>query len=122
MAYSRRLVHSCNLFRPTVTQDGIGVGKAAYPGSPTTANIPCLLQPKPSRRDLREFGADVQCDAIVLFMAGEDVRPRLGMSDGKNDKLVITDRLGNVTTWVVQASRNPALADVMLTVAVAEAK
>lgn len=110
MAYLRRLIHTCDLYRPTVAATSTGASQATMPGSPTTAGIKCLLHPRPSRRDLQPFGADVRCDALVFFPYGTDVRPKLASSDGKNDRLKITDELGAVTYWTVEATREPASA------------
>lgn len=108
MAFLRRLVHSCDLYRPTVAKTASGQTAATVPGTATTAAIPCCLQPGMSARVKRIFGADVQCDGVVYFADGVDVRPNQASTDGKNDRLKITDDRGAVTWWSVVASRDVA--------------
>lgn len=110
MSYSRRLIHRCNLFRPTTSQDDTGAPKATMPGSPTAADVPCLLVPADAKRVAQMFGADIQCDAFVLFAGGADVRPSAHRSDGLNDKLVVTDEMGRSSSWMVLASRDAGAA------------
>jgi hypothetical protein len=102
MAYNRRLIHSCDLFRPTTTQSTSGQTKAVLPGTATTAAMPCLLDYASVHRVRKLFGADVECDAVVFFAFGSDVRPGLVATSGLNDRLKITNRLG-VTHWLVVA-------------------
>ena len=114
MAYLRRLIHRAAVSRPGITQTASGVRKEALAAVSGMESVPCLLHPKPSKRITREFGADIQYEAIAMFKAGTDIRPKLGSTDGKNDRLVITDEDGATSSWLVVASLDSASARKLL--------
>lgn len=104
MAYNRRLIHSCDLYRPTTSKSPSGQTKAVLPGVATTTAMPCYLEAASPQRVRKLFGADVECDSLVFFEFGVDVRPKLLSTDGLNDRLRITNRLG-VTNWFVVSTK-----------------
>jgi hypothetical protein len=109
MAYLRQLIHACDLYRPTTTRSASGQDKAVLPGTATTAAMPCFLQPGYTARVAKLFGADLQCDGVVYFAFGADVRPKVASTDGLNDRLVIT-AAGVTTPWLVVGVREVAQA------------
>lgn len=120
MAYLRRLIHSCAIWRPTTSKSSTGIEKAVMPNS-ATATVKCFLNDSPSKRMLEQYGADVRCDGVVFFPAGTDVRPSVEQAAGLNDKLVITDERGVVTTWLITGVHNPCGAQKMITAMVKRA-
>lgn len=116
--YVRRLVHRAAFYRMTITDRSTGTEQSAEDLVGGMSSVPCLLQPMNAQRAMTLFGADLKCDAVVLFKAGTDVRPKLGATGGTNDKLVITEENGTVSTWLVVGSRDPAAARKMTMAAV----
>lgn len=109
MSYLRRLIHSCDLYRPTTTKSASGQTRETLPGSATTSGLACLLQAGRTRRLLQVFGADLECDGMVFFPHGTDVRPKVSGTDGLNDRLKITTAAG-MTEWLVVGVQEVALA------------
>lgn len=108
MSYVLRLIHSCDLFRPTTSKSTSGQTRETLPGSATTSAIACLLQAGRTRRLLQTFGADLECDGMVFFPFGTDVRPKVAGTDGLNDRLKITTAAG-LTEWLVVGVQEVAL-------------
>lgn len=118
MSYLRRLIHRCAIKRPTVARSETGTRKATYAVVTGSESVPCLLVERDAARVQAEFGAQVKCDAIVLFPRGTEIRPNARVADGKNDKLVITDEQGRVSEWLVESSKDSASARSMVVAAV----
>ena len=114
MAYLRRLIHTAAIWRPTTTKSDTGIERAVMPGS-ATATVKCLLNDRPSKRLLEQYGADVKCEAIIFFPARTDVRPSVSQDSGLNDKVIITDERGVVTTWLLTSVDDPGSAGKMIT-------
>lgn len=104
MPTARELIHSCDLYRPATVKTATGQGKASLPSTPTAAGVKCLLQPRATKHVRELFGADVQCDGVVYFSHGRDVRPGVEQTNGLNDRLVITAH-GVETSWLVVGVR-----------------
>lgn len=70
--------------------------------------VPCLLV-EGSGRVLQElFGREFVADAVAYFKADVVLLPHAASSSGKSDKVVITEKNGRVTTWLVVGFRSNA--------------
>jgi hypothetical protein len=119
MAYLRRLIHRAAVWRCPIVRGGLGQDT---PGAPAVVTgyeaLPCLLLQDQTDRIQRAFGPDLDADSIVEFAAGVELRPRIGLSDGQNDILVVTDERGVVSRWMVKATKDPGSARKMTWAAV----
>jgi len=120
MAYLRHLIHRATIRRPTIAKDDVGQQVATLANAAT--NVPCRLHPRSEIEKLEKFGADVKCDAVVLFKFGTDIRPGAANTSGLADSLTIVDQYGRSTKWQVQSTSETAVSGKMLGVYVTRAE
>lgn len=121
MPYTSRLIHRAAVHRYATARSTTGQIKPTYAAVSGLESVKCLLIQSDAERVQKMFGATIEATALVEFKYGIDLRPDIENSDGKNDKLVITDERGIVTTWLVVATRDPASARKMIVAAVTRA-
>jgi len=104
----RRMNFTAAVSRPTVSQSATGVRKATLAAVNGMSAVACALHPRDARKSTKEYGTDIEFDAMAYFPAGTDIRPGASQSDGLGDRLTITDETGSSTSWLVISTRDPA--------------
>lgn len=106
MPYASRLIDSAVIARPTITQSNIGQRKVGSYSTVASA-VSCQLQLRNVDAVLREFGLDSQAVALLFFMEGQDIRPRIGdSSEALRDRVTVTQQNGDVSTWQVEGVKH----------------
>lgn len=71
-------------------------------------SLPCLLIEGQGNVSQEMFGREFACDALCYFAAGVELNPNPTSGSGRSDKVVVTAKNGQVTTWIVVGYRNNA--------------
>lgn len=116
MPMIRRLKFSAAVYRPAISQSATGTRSVTLDAVSGMSAVPCMVHPRSVRRSSKEYGNDIEFDAMAYFKAGTDIRPGQSSSEGKGDRLTITDEQGGATDWLVVSTREPANARKLLVV------
>lgn len=107
MPFLNRLIDRAAVYRWSVsTLSGVRERTGSYSAVSGSSAVPCLLLEGRPQVVVETFGRDLSCDAIAHFAAGSNVGPSTASADGRPDKLVVTEKSGRVTTWLVVAAQN----------------
>ncbi|MGE3409028.1 MAG: hypothetical protein AB7I37_19590 [Pirellulales bacterium] len=118
MPYISQLTDRAAVYRPTIAEGSTGQRKATPVIVAGMDAVPCKLMDAGHSRLQEVFGATVKADCMVYFPADTDVRPGLTATDGKNDRLVITNERGVVSRWLVASVKDPGSRRKMIVAAV----
>jgi hypothetical protein len=120
MGYLRHLIHRATIKRPTATLSDTRAEVVTL--STVATGVKCHLHPRSNTENLMKYGADVSCDAVLLFPVGTDIRPSHAATKGTADYIEVTDQRGEVTKWRVESTREVAMAGKVFRVFVTKAE
>lgn len=106
MPFASRLNERALIHRPIITQSDTGVRKvSSYSNVELSAR--CHLQVGGGEVVSREFGLEVDVDARIFFLAGQDVRPRPGdAGDAVKDRVTVIQKDDQSSFWIVLATKH----------------
>lgn len=92
MPFASRLTHTAEIFHVAKQpKTELGGRRLGYPETADQSGVDCQLVEGFPQAAQMEFGRDLEADGVVHFGAGVVVKPDANTSDGKPDKIILTE-------------------------------